>query len=99
MNWLKSILFALGFLAMTTGLATADPAPSIDGDWDGALQINTIKLRMILHIETVSGARTGTLKSVDQGGTMMTLSNIVLDGDKISFAISQVGASYQALKT
>jgi pimeloyl-ACP methyl ester carboxylesterase len=99
MNWLKSILFALGFLAMTTGLATADPAPSISGDWDGALQINTIKLRMILHIETVSGARTGTLKSVDQGGAMMTLSNIALDGDKVSFAISQVGASYEATLT
>jgi uncharacterized protein len=98
-SWLKNVLFALGFLVMTIGLAAADPTSSIDGDWDGALQVNAIKLRMALHIETVAGARTGTLKSIDQGGAMMALSNITLDGDKVSFAISQVSASYEGMLT
>lgn len=98
MSWLKSTLFALGFLAMTTDFAAAASSP-IDGDWDGALQVSAIKLRMALHFETAAGARTGTLKSVDQGGATMTLSNITQDGDKISFAISQVSASYEGTLT
>jgi pimeloyl-ACP methyl ester carboxylesterase len=84
---------------MTTSFAAAASASSIDGDWDGALQVNAIKLRMALHIETVAGATTGTMKSIDPGGAMMTLSNVTLDGDKVSFAISQVGASYQGALT
>jgi pimeloyl-ACP methyl ester carboxylesterase len=94
-GWLKSILFALGFLAVTTSLAVADSASSLDGDWDGTLQIHAIKLRMALHIETVAGARTGTLKSIDQGGAVIAMSDIRLDGDKVSFALSQAGASYE----
>lgn len=74
-------------------MTTAAAGP-IDGDWDGTLQINALKLRLAMHIETAAGARTGTVKSIDQGGAVMAMSNIIVDGDKVSFTLAQVGASY-----
>jgi uncharacterized protein len=93
--WLKRIFMALSIFALGGQLATAGDANMLNGVWDGTLAVSAVKLRFALHIETTSGAVSGTLKSIDQGGAMMALSNITANGDNVSFALPQLGASYE----
>lgn len=99
MIWLKRIFLALGIFAVSGQLAVAADTNTLDGDWDGTLMVGAVKLRLALHVETANGALTGSMKSIDQGGAMIALSSVTQDGDRASFAIPQLGASYEGTLT
>jgi uncharacterized protein len=93
--WAKKLLFVLAFFVMSSDLAAADPAQTLDGDWDGALAVSALKLRFTLHIETHDGTTSGSLTSIDQGGTVLQLATVTRDGSTVSFSLVKPNASFQ----
>jgi hypothetical protein len=65
-----------------------------EGTWDGALEVNGIKLRLTLKLANVDGAATGSLISLDQGNAEIPLSVIEQTNAHLKFTVPAVGGSY-----
>ncbi len=75
------------------------PAPTVqglDGDWDGALEVTGVRLRLAWHIATTAEDGTyATIDSIDQGANGIPVSAISRDGGAVKFEIKLLGASFQ----
>jgi murein DD-endopeptidase len=73
------------------------PAPkNFEGYWEGALEAGGQKLRLTLTIKkSAEGVYSGTLVSVDQGGTAIPVDVITVEGDHVKFEIRAVNGSYE----
>ena len=80
--------------AQVTTAAPAD-ASSLAGDWSGALDIQGIELRLVLHVKTEGGVTTATLDSLDQQAMGIPVSAIKRDGDAMTFEVAVVGGGYR----
>jgi uncharacterized protein len=66
------------------------------GDWAGAMDVGGgQKLRFILHLANNNGAWRGTAEGPDQGGGMIQISEIDVDGTKLYFAIDPLNGEYR----
>ena len=65
-----------------------------EGTWEGALEVNGIRLRLNLKLVNVDGAATGTLISLDQGNAEIPLSVIEQTNAHLKFTVPAVGGSY-----
>jgi len=65
-----------------------------EGTWEGALEVNGIRLRLTLTLANVDGAATGTLISLDQGNAEIPLSVIEQTNAHLKFTVPAVGGSY-----
>ena len=71
--------------------------PGLDGDWDGALEVSTIKLRLVFHIASSPGTgTTATVDSVDQGSKAIPVAAVTKTGDKLLFDIKVIQGSFDA---
>ena len=99
MKWL-AILFALIVAVLGIDSIASSAAesvqPDLNGDWDGTLLVSGMKLRLALHLESKDGATVGTITSIDQGGAALPLSEIKVEDDTLSFALTKPAAGYQA---
>ncbi len=98
---LSLYLLAIALLAMTTPLAApalaATPAPAAGpaGDWLGALDVGSVKLRLALHIEKKSdGALEAVLDSIDQGAKI-PIGAVAFESGKLTLSIPAIAASYE----
>ena len=70
--------------------------PGLDGDWDGALDVGAIKLRLIFHIASAPGTgTTATLDSIDQGAKGIPVTAVTRTGDKLLFEIKAIQGSFE----
>ena len=76
---------------------TASPGNvSIAGDWNGVLDAQGTKLRLVLHIKKNSdGTLAATLDSVDQGANAIPVSTVSQRGNEVKLELSGIAASYQ----
>ena len=51
-------------------------------------------LRLVLKLTNQPGGATGTMVSVDQGGTEIPISSITQTGSQLKFTITTINASY-----
>lgn len=72
---------------------TADTA-SLAGDWSGALDVQGVQLRLVLHVTSADGKTTATLDSLDQGAMAIPVSSVSRTGDKLAFEVAVVGGNY-----
>ena len=87
---MKRTFQLLVFFLMSTVLCAQD----ISGSWNGALKVQGISLRLVLHVENGVDGYTGTLDSPDQGAAGIPLSSIAYEAPTLSFAIDQLGIAY-----
>jgi murein DD-endopeptidase MepM/ murein hydrolase activator NlpD len=74
----------------------AQAAKGLEGFWEGALEAGGQKLRLTLTIKkSPEGTYSGTLVSVDQGGTPIPVSAITVEGDHVKFEIPAVNGAYE----
>jgi hypothetical protein len=69
-------------------------AQRVAGDWHGTLNAGPVELRLVLHVKTDGAGYTGSLDSIDQGANGIPISEIKLDGSKLSFDVNAVHGRY-----
>lgn len=87
-NMLVLVVVALPVFAQNESAA-------IDGNWLTALNVNGIKLRLVLKVTKNAGGYAAKLDSIDQGAKDLPVDSIKLEGDKVSFSAAQLGMSYE----
>src|SRR3954463_2427659 len=85
----------LGFCLLTVTLASAQPAPSLEGNWQGTLDAGIQKLRLALHVSrSAQGAPAATFDSLDQGAMGIPLPVVTLTGRALHFELPGKAASF-----
>ena len=92
---MKRTLPLLVFFLISISLCGQD----ITGSWNGALEVQGISLRLVLHVENGEDGYTGSLDSPDQGAMGIPLSAIDYEAPDLSFTIDQLGVSYKGKKS
>lgn len=93
----KSLLatLAMATLAMTLSGVAAN-AQTLDGRWEGNLQVNDTSLRLVIDVTTTEDdVHLATLTSPDQGGAELAVDVMEIQGDTVTFEIRAIGASYR----
>ncbi len=68
---------------------------SIVAMWQGTLEFNGNKLRIVFHIaKSDSGILTGSLDSPDQGAKGISASSVILSGDSVRLIVESIGGEY-----
>lgn len=88
----------IGVLALLAFAAVAQPAPTeLVGDWQGALDANGTRLRLVFHVSLASeGKLAATLDSLDQGAKGIPVQSVTVDGSSIRFDVSVIAGVYEA---
>lgn len=87
-------------LTRTGDAKTVEPAKStplakqFEGTWEGTLGTMGTKLRLVFKLANKDGVGAGTLTSVDQGNTEMTISTITQKDSNITLEIALVNGTY-----
>lgn len=70
--------------------------PSIEGSWEGALQLPGAKLRLRIHVKPAeSGGWTATMDSPDQGAFGLPVSSVTFADNVLKWQMSQLRASFE----
>lgn len=85
---------ALGALAATQPLA-AQQSPLVGG-WGGALEVQSLRLRLTATVVDSGGALHARFTSVDQGNSAFP-ATVEARGDSAIFTAAQIGATYRAV--
>ena len=81
----------LPVLAAETAAVAVDPV----GDWIGTLDVGS-PIRAAMHIKRADGTLTGTADSPDQGAFGIPMSEVIVDGDHLTFTIDSLDGRYDA---
>jgi Dienelactone hydrolase and related enzymes len=88
MKRLLSLIFWLLYILPAFG-------QSIEGSWNGQLEVGDNKLRLVINIARQDSLYVGTMDSPDQGAKGIPLSTISFTSPDLSFDISQLGVLYE----
>lgn len=90
---MRKTLFVIVFvlLGMTNLYA------QIVGSWKGKLEVPGATLDLIIHIAQDGTELSGTLDSPQQGASAVPLSKVSLEGDSLTFSLTQAGLSFSGL--
>ncbi|MBC5775484.1 alpha/beta hydrolase [Pontibacter sp. KCTC 32443] len=90
----KHLLFFLATLLAAFSGYAQQPARTITGSWNGALNISGTKLRLVFNIESTNGTFTATMDSPDQGAKGIPVTSVKLVQDSIYLDIQAIRGSY-----
>lgn len=89
------IAFAEPQAAAQEAAKPASASKSVEGEWNGALDVGSQKLRLRIKIGKGSGDKlSGTLDSLDQGANGIPLSSVEQSGNDLKLELAAAGASY-----
>lgn len=89
------LLAGLGVMVLGPLRSGRRAAPDIQGAWEGALQVQSVTLRLVLKIEkTPDGSYTATVDSVDQGSKDIPVQSLTLSNDTVRAELKSLGAAY-----
>ncbi len=87
------VALAVG-VAVAAGFSTVSAA-DLAGTWQGTLTVGQA-LRLVFTIAPVSGgSASGTMRSLDQGGPALAVSEITLQGNAVRMAIPGIGGTFE----
>jgi uncharacterized protein (TIGR03435 family) len=95
----KTLLWMVGLVLILSGFGGAlrahAQAKEIDvtGNWQGTLQVGQ-GARFVMKISKVDGKLKGVVYNADQGGQLIALSSITVEGKSFNFAISPFDVTY-----
>ena len=78
-----------------TSRAADAAAPSFAGRWEGALEANGARLRIVFDINGDKGALTGTLDSPDQNAFGLKLDTVKQDGKHVVAELRMILGTYE----
>ena len=70
-------------------------AKSLEGDWNGTLDANGTKLRLLLKVSKKDGKLSATIDSLDQNANGIPVNSIDQTGDDVKLELSGIAASFQ----
>ena len=95
----RSLAIASSTFLLPTPAEPQGAAPAsqdIAGEWNGALDVQGQKLRLVVHLKkNADGKLTGTLDSLDQGANNIPISAVEYAGGDVKLELSGIGAGYQ----
>src|SRR5436190_14297313 len=92
----RHFLLVLTLLAGFCGLSvSAESASPLAGNWQGALNAGGARLRLALSVSDNGGTLSGTLASLDQGGTKMPLTSLTEHDGQVRLEIASIGGSFE----
>jgi len=74
-------------------------AQDIKGEWQGALNVNGVQLRLVVHIKDDDGTLSATLDSPDQGAKGLPIKSISFEENILTFEMAGINASYRGTFT
>ncbi len=86
----RTLLLLLGI-----GFNTLLFAQDISGDWNGQLNIQGIKLRLVLHVQSEGDGLKATFDSPDQGAFGLPVGEIRYEAPVLTFAMPNIGVTYK----
>ncbi|HEY4394202.1 MAG TPA: alpha/beta fold hydrolase [Polyangia bacterium] len=69
--------------------------PSAEGIWSGALDINGIRLRLVLKIRHVATGWAATLDSIDQNVRDIPVDTVTAAGDELKLTLGRINGTYK----
>lgn len=90
---MKKIASLLLLLVATVGVYSQD----ITGQWNGALSIQGIQLRIVFHISGTENGFTATMDSPDQGVTGIPVTSVVFERPDLKLKIVNAGIEYNGV--
>jgi uncharacterized protein len=73
-----------------------DAGRPLEGQWNGTLDANGIKLRLVLHIsKDKDGKLSATIDSIDQNANGIPVTSVDQTGDTVKLELSGIGASFE----
>jgi hypothetical protein len=78
----------------TLAAATTPPAPSLAGNWEGAMDTPNGAYKILIHVTEKDGALTGTLDSPDQNVNGLPITTISVKGATLHFEVKSVNGNY-----
>ncbi|HSS47691.1 MAG TPA: hypothetical protein VLX28_01975 [Thermoanaerobaculia bacterium] len=92
----KLVLCLSMFLLLAPILRADPPGAGLAGDWSGALDVGSAKLRLALHVEAKSdGSLTAVLDSIDQGGAKIPVDSVAVEHSTLRLTFKEIAASYE----
>ena len=92
---IKKIAVLIVLLVLSVQLLGQTPAKSLEGSWQGALDVSGQKLRLALTVtKSPDGAYAGKLDSLDQGSTI-PIDVITVTGDSVRLELKTIGATFE----
>jgi hypothetical protein len=89
------LILIVGALAGTSHAANATARPSFAGKWEGTLEANGFKLRIVFNIKAADkGAFEGTLDSPDQNAFGLKLDTVKQDGNHVVADIRMLDGTF-----
>jgi len=92
----KNIIMALLALVALTGKAQVQTTTALLGSWSGKLNVGTMSLTIVLHLEQADGYVLVTMDSPDQGAKGIGTFKEFLSGDSLAIKVEQIGMTYRA---
>jgi len=69
-------------------------AQNVLGDWNGALEVQGMQLRIVFHITEDGENLKATMDSPDQGASGIPVEKVTLDGRELTIEMSSMGIKY-----
>jgi hypothetical protein len=79
---------------MTVSSATAQPARSLEGMWQGALSIQGMKLRIVFNLTPIGPGYRATMDSPDQGAKGIPTDTVILQNDSLRILMRMIGGTF-----
>lgn len=84
-------------LAVSVAFLAVTPVHAQDrlaGDWNGVLDVGTLRLRLVFHLVSTDDGYTATLDSPDQGARGIAASGVTVSGDSVAIEFTSLAARY-----
>jgi hypothetical protein len=92
----KLILCLSMFVLLATTLWAEAPGAGVVGEWSGALDVGSAKLRLALHVEKNSdGSLAAVLDSIDQGGAKIPVDSVAVENGTLRLTFKAIAATYE----
>ncbi len=91
---MKKIILLLVCILGTTAIY----AQNIAGDWNGALEIQGVKLRITFHIEQIASAYKATMDSPDQGVKGIPVTSIRFKDSNLKMEVENINFMYDGVQ-
>lgn len=89
------IVMASPLIRPASAQVTADKSvASLNGDWQGALDVQSATLRLVLHVTTTDGKTEAVLISTDQNEARLPATSIERDSDTMKFDLLTIDGHY-----
>ena len=90
-----TVTFAPNLAVAGATVVTPQTTPSVEGNWSGALDVGTFKLRLVLKIsKSAEGKLTATVDSLDQNAKDLVVDTITFEDGTLKFEMKALSASY-----